>query len=1771
MVGFSAVLLLLSADGAGGQTADDHGDNIGVATPLPLGSSVEGRLDSGEDLDVFRLDLTAESSDADVWIYATGGLDNVGDLLTSDGSVIVSNDDSFITGRYRSFHIRWVLSPGVYYIRVSSYSGGTGERPTGDYGLHAEAVTHYPGGGSIATATPLEFDSPTPVMIESAGDADYFKLELAEPMNLYIYAGTIAYKDASDEWLPWSDLAEQVLDSTGARITVSVDSNDLGFSIEHLFGPGIYYVRVTTAADAPSHPVPYTIHMYEDADYPYFIEDRETDTRALYPSQAVDPLYGCQWYLSNHEGEDIDVEAVWADGLMGRGVNIAVVDDGMDHGHEDLRDNVDRARSHDYTGASDIHHPYEHHGTRVTGIIAAQDNGVGVRGVAPRATVYGYNYLANTTNENVADAMARNRDVTAVSNNSWGHIDGPRLSTAARIWELAVDAGTREGHGGKGVFYAIAGGNGFYSGDESNFDEYNSYHGVTSVCAVGDDDTRSGYSEAGANLWVCGPSSGGERRIVTTENADRYNPSFGGTSAATPVVAGVAALMREANPDLTWRDLKLVLAASARKNDPANPGWELGAARYGPESDSDRYHFNHEYGFGMVDARAAVDLAKDWEGLPTLESHTTESGELNLPVPDAPAGGGSSMVESSLIVNTSVGFVEFVEINVSFQHDSIRDLEIELVSPSGTVSRLAGHLDTYSEFPYYGFVPLRSPFRFGSARHLGEDPNGVWKLQATDHIANVEGNLVSWGVTFYGHESIPGTPTVDWVAGESGSLTVGWAAPRQTGGSPVTGYDLRHRLASSDGAADTEWTVVDDVWTAETGGSLDYTIAGLDVDAQHEVQVRAVNRAGAGRWSSGFTAAAAPSPCATAGAIVDPSGNPGLVSDCRTLMEVRQTLDQGGTLDWDAGTPISAWDGVVVEGTPMRVVGLSLQDKGLTGQIPAQLGNLPRLKNLDLSQNELTGGIPSWLARLGDLAKLDLSHNGLTGEIPPALGNLAVLPELDLSQNRLSGEIPAELRGLSRLARLSLDGNELGGEIPAWLPNLPSLSSLFLAENSFTGCIPEGLRGIAPYDLDKVGLLFCGRGVLAVLYNATGGANWNTSTNWLSGKPIRQWSGVTVDYHGRVTHLDLDSNNLAGEIPSELGDLPRLQTLYLSYNQLTGSIPTRLGNLSKLRSLDLRGNQLTDSIPAETGNLSGLRFLNLSSNQLTGGLPAELGNLSKLDSLSAGGNKLTGRMPATLGDLSRLESLYLSSNQLTGGIPTALGDLSRLESLRLSSNQLTGGIPKSLANLSRLESLNLGSNQLMGGVPPELANLSRLESLRLHSNQLTGIIPPSLGNLSKLEYLSLYSNQLTGAIPKAFGSLAKLESLYLNSNQLTGGIPTELGSLSRLEVLSLYSNHLTGEIPLVLASLAKLETLSLSSNQLTGEIPTGLGSLVKLETLYLNSNQLTGEIPTELGNLAKLQNLRLGSNELTGQIPSELGDLSELQSLDLRSNSLTGRIPAELGNLAELATLYLDGNGLTGCIPAELRSVPTNDLDRLRLPFCSASAPGAPAIGAITFGLGSLAVSWDPPSRDGGSAIIAYDLRHRETAANEEVRSRWTVVEDAWTVGGGALQFSIAGLMKGAVYDIQVRAVNAIGDGPWSATATAGTPTTPTIGAVTPGPALLTISWDRPSSDGGSVIIAYDLRHIETDADEALGSTWTVVENAWTAGGGALRHTLAGLTGDTDYAIQVRAVNAVGGGPWSATAHRNSGGGEHLCQRRRGCRRDERGVDFGLRGAPGRS
>ena len=127
------------------------------------------------------------------------------------------------------------------------------------------------------------------------------------------------------------------------------------------------------------------------------------------------------------------------------------------------------------------------------------------------------------------------------------------------------------------------------------------------------------------------------------------------------------------------------------------------------------------------------------------------------------------------------------------------------------------------------------------------------------------------------------------------------------------------------------------------------------------------------------------------------------------------------------------------------------------------------------------------------------------------------------------------------------------------------------------------------------------REALVALYNATGGLNWRNNTNWLSGRPLGEWHGVTTDSNGRVVAMDLYSNQLSGEIPAELGSLTNLTELRLHGNhRLTGEIPPELGNLTNLKVLWLFANQLSGEIPPELGNLTDLLVLWLHANQLSG-------------------------------------------------------------------------------------------------------------------------------------------------------------------------------------------------------------------------------------------------------------------------------------------------------------------------------------------------------------------------------------------------------------------------------------------------------------------------------------------------------------------------------------------------------------------------------------------
>ncbi len=805
----------------------DHGSTTATAADLNLDAPTSGKLTSATDADYFKLVLPEAKN------LAIMAFSNVNPVMFDSGATEIPVNIEIADGGYNA--IVDDFASGTHYVKIASTAHidtthtddgtlvsntsqlrpNTVQMQTSNY---AQAFT------TGANAAGYALSSVKVVSTDAAGDGftvavytvdgdghpDTPHALLTTPDSFA--AGTLVFTALANATLEPNTTYALVFDVSSSPADVGITlSNDedsdaaAGWSIAntyYLTGPTGWEPASSTASiriaiEGAAAPVSYALYAYEDTGYGTWFDGCADDTEDLGISTINDPLYACQWHL-----KDINVESVWAGSITGAGVNVAVVDDTIDYSHADLSDNINSALNHDYGARSNAYRPAEHHGTNVAGVIAARDNTIGVRGVVPRATIYGHNLLADgqiyATDMNEVDAMSRNRMTTAVSNNSWGPADGFGFDKAPALWGMAIDSGVKEGYAGKGVFYAWAGGNGHQSQDNSNFDEYANYYGVTAVCAVGDDGARAAYSERGANLWVCAPSDGGYRSIVTTENSDRYTNTFGGTSSATPKVAGVAALLRHANPDLTWRDLKLILAGSARKNDPTNTGWRNGARKYGSTDSADRYHFNHGYGFGVVDAAAAVALAQDWSTLPEFKNASSASGTLNSTIPEYPASG----ITSSLSLDTEMDFTEFVEVTVTIDHPFWRDLRIELVSPTGTVSTLALPLHSTGTIPGSDSTFSPGTFRFGSAKHLGEDPNGTWTLRVADELASDQGTLTSWSIKVYGHRGIPDlvveSPSVSDSSLLTGASFTLRATVRNQGGSEAASSTLTYYRSTDD-------------------------------------------------------------------------------------------------------------------------------------------------------------------------------------------------------------------------------------------------------------------------------------------------------------------------------------------------------------------------------------------------------------------------------------------------------------------------------------------------------------------------------------------------------------------------------------------------------------------------------------------------------------------------------------------------------------------------------------------------------------------------------------------------------------------------------------------------------------------------------------------------------------------------------------------------------------------------------------------------------------
>jgi subtilisin family serine protease len=562
---------------------------------------------------------------------------------------------------------------------------------------------------------------------------------------------------------------------------------------------------------------------------------------AIGPQLTTDPLADQQWYLRNTEqkafadvggvaGMDLHLAATYAQGWTGAGVRVAVVDSGLEIAHEDLAANIGFGSWNFVTGTTDPSPPATvtdgDHGTSVSGIIAmVYDNGRGGMGVAPGASLNGYNFLAPDGSQTIRDLVRSLGSSTAnpasssvwVFNQSFG-FDETVPVPSEPVVEAQYQDGVTHLRGGLGSLYVKAAGNGFrgYGPDaapadcslaralgvtcqNASMDGFNTLPYNVVVGALNANGVRSSYSTAGSALWVSAP--GGEfganqstlpprvppdppynpyvfaPAMVTTDQSGctlgyaqtgavvsafdggtppndqcNYTNSFNGTSSATPSTSGAIALLLDARPTLTWREVKHILAHTARRADPtiapvvdtslaggdfvAEPGWTVNAAGYA---------FHDWYGFGAVSVDDAVAMAQGWTSgaLGTFaDTGWIPSAPVGLAIPDASSVGATTTLPVPATPRNLT--IEAVQVEVTVIHPAPGNLGIELVSPSGTRSVLLNIKNGFARASGLQMVLASNAF-------YGESAAGTWTLKVVDGVPADVGTLSDWKIRVYGH------------------------------------------------------------------------------------------------------------------------------------------------------------------------------------------------------------------------------------------------------------------------------------------------------------------------------------------------------------------------------------------------------------------------------------------------------------------------------------------------------------------------------------------------------------------------------------------------------------------------------------------------------------------------------------------------------------------------------------------------------------------------------------------------------------------------------------------------------------------------------------------------------------------------------------------------------------------------------------------------------------------------------------------------------------
>jgi subtilisin-like proprotein convertase family protein len=495
-----------------------------------------------------------------------------------------------------------------------------------------------------------------------------------------------------------------------------------------------------------------------------------------------------QWHLSNEitPGLDANVLGAWQN-YTGQGVTIGIVDDCLETAHPDLAPNYVAADSWNFGSNNNNPNPVnstDQHGISVAGVAAARgNNGIGVTGAAPFANLAGLRIdFPTQTTAMFVDATlyhsSGSNTTVKVENHSYG-ITTPFVDSTLERNALATSTAA-------GTIHCFAAGNDRgTTGDDSNKKSLQASPDSITVAALDSTGKFAYYSCFGANVFVTAPSNGGYG-ITTTDRTgalgyntptsdsfpdDNYTSAFGGTSSATPLVTGVLALVKQAQPNLNTRFAKHLLVRTSKIVDPTDStitgGGNGSTAGSAWKTNAAGHAFNENYGFGMIDATALTQQAQLYSGVTPLQTYSTGMLTVGAAIPD----GNTAGISRSVSISQTTA-LEDVLVTLNATHTWRGDLEAYLTSPNGTTSRLMYNATD-------GDSDDNINWQFDSNAFWGENPNGIWSLKVDDWVTQDSGTWNSWSLQLRMGDLIAVPEPAGWMLLAVVAATVGLARFRR--------------------------------------------------------------------------------------------------------------------------------------------------------------------------------------------------------------------------------------------------------------------------------------------------------------------------------------------------------------------------------------------------------------------------------------------------------------------------------------------------------------------------------------------------------------------------------------------------------------------------------------------------------------------------------------------------------------------------------------------------------------------------------------------------------------------------------------------------------------------------------------------------------------------------------------------------------------------------------------------------------------------------------